>query len=253
MHRLSWFLVLLPSLATAEPSYVAPRGWTGRLLGSGVEMRSPDGAATLRVEGRPERDDAPPFGVAKPKQPPKGWTCSDSPGPNRFVTTCEQVRRGKYGLWTLMLRLEAASPEQLAKLGGAKLLQKVAGSVKRIEPTAKDYMPFDGQIEGGLTESPDAVAPAQLESMRASGTRDVPAPKATVRDLAKLGVPAAVTIVFVCIDESGKLVHLAAFQTSGFAEYDALVMKTLKRWTWKPRVEAGVAKRACGPLRFEGK
>lgn len=116
-----------------------------------------------------------------------------------------------------------------------------------------DDLELDGVLGGRVTTiTPPSlmIAARTLERLRVTGKADIQPDAPTRRAMIqakKLSVSARAR---VCIDVQGGVTTVSLIRRSGFAAYDAQLVREIRRWRFRPHVVGGTKREACATVTF---
>ena len=98
--------------------------------------------------------------------------------------------------------------------------------------------------------APPSVAPNVLNAYRISGETQIIPDAKTQKAMQKAKKRKLVAAVKLCIKTSGDLASVDLLKSSGFPDYDKLIVSTVAMWKYKPYMVNGVATAACTAVMF---
>lgn len=162
--------------------------------------------------------------------------CTDKPCVDQVT---ERMR-----IWGRMMasRGEAPqrSPEEKAELAQiTEALGKCIAAASPAPPHAPElvFAPADA--------APITVSPDELESHRAAGNALIVPDDDTVDAFARSGRTRLITTIKLCTAADGSVSKTQLLKSSGFASYDAKLLREIAEWKYRPLVVDGVAQNAC--------
>lgn len=99
-------------------------------------------------------------------------------------------------------------------------------------------------------EKPEMVIPQVIRGMRTSGETQIQPPDIEKTALMRTGKPRATATVKVCVSDTGAVTSLAMFKGSGYAGWDAAILRAMRAWRYKPHRIGKRAVPVCGMVTF---
>jgi TonB family protein len=101
-----------------------------------------------------------------------------------------------------------------------------------------------------IVDKPIAVPPPMIRGMRISGETQIQPPDIEKTALLRSGKTRANATVKVCVGEAGNTTELTMFKGSGYAGWDAAILRALQNWRYKPHKIGDRAVTVCGMVTF---
>jgi hypothetical protein len=92
-----------------------------------------------------------------------------------------------------------------------------------------------------------------LERNRIAGTPNIPPPAGVMTAARMDGRDRIVGTFKLCIDTAGIVVSVGEIRSTGYPEYDALLMAGMQTWAYQPWIENGQATAVCAAIAFLAK
>jgi TonB family protein len=99
-------------------------------------------------------------------------------------------------------------------------------------------------------ELPETVAPPVIQKLRISGDTQIHPSDVTRTAMLRDGKSKVLGIVKLCLDTAGRVTHASVVKSTGFADYDRLLVGGVRTWRYTPVMIAGRAVPVCSTVSF---
>ncbi len=94
------------------------------------------------------------------------------------------------------------------------------------------------------------VPPTVIKRMRIAGETQIQPPDNEKTALLRSGHPRAAATVKVCVGSTGDVASLSFVKSSGYAGWDAAIMRAIRDWRYKPHRVGNLPVAVCGMVTF---
>lgn len=96
----------------------------------------------------------------------------------------------------------------------------------------------------------ETVGARLLEGQRIAGDPQIPAPARVRAEMTRAGRSRAEARIKMCLDRRGNVESLSVLGSTGYSEYDDLLMSRMRTWRYRPYRLDGAAVPVCTVVRF---
>ena len=97
---------------------------------------------------------------------------------------------------------------------------------------------------------PEMVAPTVVEAQRIAGQKLIQPDDGTKLQMARDGRPRVEARVKMCLSASGDVARTSLVRSSGYAEYDAIILATMQAWKYRPYLLDAAPTAVCTQVTF---
>jgi TonB family protein len=99
-------------------------------------------------------------------------------------------------------------------------------------------------------KQPELVAPTMVEAQRIAGQKLIQPDDGTKLQMARDGRPGVEARVKMCLSASGDVARTSLVRSSGYAEYDAIILATMQAWKYRPYLVNAAPTAVCTQVTF---
>jgi hypothetical protein len=128
--------------------------------------------------------------------------------------------------------------------------KRIAGPLQMLPPPPPPP-PTGGVPPGaGSSTAPQNVPPTLLEGSRIAGDKVIVPDDATKTEITRAGKEKIIGSFKLCIDATGAVMTVKMLKTTGFADYDAKIIREMNKWAYKPFIVNGKSTPVCTAVTF---
>jgi protein TonB len=135
--------------------------------------------------------------------------------------------------------VEGGSPNGLSPIGVITSQHVLPGPRIEAPPPAPE-----------LPRPPATVAPTTIEAQRIAGQKLIQPDEGTKLQMARDSRQRVQAVVKMCLSAQGDVTSTRLGQSSGYAEYDALIMDTMQSWKYRPYLVDNQPAPVCTQVTF---
>ncbi len=113
-----------------------------------------------------------------------------------------------------------------------------------------DVIPKDVEIPEVEEDKPVIVPSQWLDGHLVSGVEKIHPPDGVRREMQRDGQSQTRALVMMCLTKEGRVRSLDLKKSSGYSDYDATLLREMKRWRYTPYKMNGVAVEVCTAVTF---